>query len=220
MSDPRVADSATKMQAYFLQYEPAQWRLIVWIVRQVAQGRPLTPEQVDQHIAELGIAPDAAHQSLWEVTERDAAGNIVGAFGLSQSDHPHRVVVAGVPLSAWCAMDTLFLPALLQQTITIESPSPVTHQPIRLQVSPTRVEEVSPASAVVSFVLADPSRATLTSVEAIWGAFCDNIHFFATRDEAEQWIAGRDDLTILTVDESFAWERQVWSKVLPDLYAE
>lgn len=219
--DTRIAEMTTKMQEYFLSYEPAQWRLILWIVQQVAQGRPLPPAQVDQRIAELGIAPDAAHQTVREITEQDADGNIVGAFGLSQSrDHPHRLSVAGVSLSAWCALDTLFLPALLHQTITIESPSPVTQQPMRLRVSPTQVEEVSPASAVVSFVVLDPRREDLTSVEAIWGAFCYNIHFFTTRDEAQRWIAGRKDFAILTVDEGFAWERQVWSKVVLDLYAE
>jgi len=36
---------------------------------------------VDQHIAELGIAPDAADQTVREITEQEAAGNIAGAFG-------------------------------------------------------------------------------------------------------------------------------------------
>lgn len=30
---------------------------------------------------------------------------------------------------------------------------------------------------------------------------------------------GRDDIVLLTVEEGFAWERQVWSRVFPDLYA-
>lgn len=214
--DPRVAGMAEKMQEYFLSYEPTQWRLILWVVRQVAQGRPLSAEQVNHRIAELEIAPETAHQILRQSTEQDADGAIVGAFGLSQCDHPHRVTVAGVSLSAWCALDSLFLPGLLQQTLTIESLSPVTHQPVHLGVSPTRVEAVNPLSAVVSFALADPSRQDLASVEAILGTYCANIHFFATRDEAEQWIAGREELTVLTVDEAFAWQRRVWSQVLPD----
>lgn len=221
MSDPRVDDMTTKMQDYLLEYEPAQARLLLWVLRQVAHGRPLAPEQVNQRIAELGLAPDAAHQSLRELTEQDARGQIIGALGLSlsQNDHPHRVSVNGVPLSAWCAMDTLFLPALLQQTITIESPSPVTNQIIRLRVRPEQVEEVIPASAVVSQVIVDPRRENLTTVEAVLSAFCQHIHFFGARDEAELWANGRDDIAILTVDEGFALERQVWSKVFPDLYA-
>jgi alkylmercury lyase len=183
-------------------------------MRELAHGRPLTAERVNRFIAELGIAPDAAHQFLREVTERDPSDQIVGAMGLSLRDHPHRLSVEGVSLSAWCAEDTLFLPALLRQTATIESPSPVSGRPIRLRVSPERAEEVSPAGAVVSLVIVDPSREHMASVEAVWGAFCDHIHFFATRDEAERWAAGRDDIAILSVDEGFAWQQPVWSEVL------
>jgi hypothetical protein len=50
---------------------------------------------------------------LRQVTERDAHDQIVGALGLSLQDHPHRLSVNGVSLSAWCADDTLFLPAIL-----------------------------------------------------------------------------------------------------------
>ncbi len=214
MSDARVGDMAKKLQDRLLEYGPDHLRLLVQVLRQLAKGRPITVEQVDQRIAELGIAPDAAHQFLREVTERDAYDQIVGAMGLSLQDHPHRLSVAGVSLSAWCAEDTLFLPTVLQQTATVESPSPVSGHPIRLRVSPERVEEVSPAGAVVSLVLVDPSREHMASVEAIWSAFCSHIHFFATRDEAERWATTRDDIAILSVDEAFAWQRPVWSEVL------
>lgn len=218
MNDPRILETTKKMQEYLLAYGPDPARLLLQVIRQLAHGRPITTAQVDQYSAGLGMAPDQAHQLLREVTERDATDQIVGAMGLSLSDHPHRLSVAGVSLSAWCALDTLFLPALLGQTATIESPSPVTHQPIRLRVSPERVEEVTPEAAVVSFVLVDPSRENMASVEAIWGAFCNHSHFFASREEGEQWTRGRNDLVLLTIEEGFAAERQTWSRVFPDLY--
>jgi alkylmercury lyase len=200
----RLEDMAHQLQERLLEYGAAHLRLLVRVMRELAQGRPLTAEQVDGISADLGIAPDAADQFLRDVTERDAQDQIVGALGLSLQDHPHRVSVDGVALSAWCAEDTLFLPAILQQTATIESLSPVSGRPIRLRVSPERVEEVNPAGAVVSLVLVDPSREHLASVEAIWSAFCNHIHFFATRDEAERWASGRDDIAILSVEEGFA----------------
>jgi alkylmercury lyase len=218
MNDPRILEMNKKMQEYLLAYGPDR-RLLLQVIQQLAHGHPITAEQVDHLIADLGIGSDQAHQFLREVTERDATDQIVGAMGLSLSDHPHRLSVAGVSLAAWCALDTLFLPALLQQTVTIESPSPVTHQLIRLRVSPHRVEEVTPEAAVVSFVLVDPSRENMASVEAIWGAFCNHVHFFASREEGEQWASVRDDVILLTVEEGFASERQVWSSVFPDLYA-
>lgn len=219
MNDSRILEMNQKMQEYLLAYGKDDARLLLQVIRRLAHGHPITMEQVDQDIAALGLVKEKAHQLLREVTERDAADQIVGAMGLSLSEHPHRLSVAGVSLSAWCALDTLFLPALLQQTITIESPSPVTHRLIRLRVSPERVEEVNPASAAVSVVLADPSQENMASVEAIWGAFCTHVHFFASREEGEQWANGRDDIVLLTVEEGFASERQVWSSVFPELYA-
>ncbi len=212
--DERLQDMARKLQDRLLEYGPDHLRLLIQVMRELAHGRPLTAEQVDGFIADLGIAPDAAGQFLRQVTERDAQDQIVGAMGLSLQDHPHRLSVDGVALSAWCAEDTLFLPAILQQTVSVESPSPVSGRPIRLRVSPERVEEVSPAGAVVSLVLVDPSREQMASVEAIWSAFCNHIHFFATRDEADGWATWRDDIAILSVDEGFAWQRPVWSEVL------
>ena len=219
MNDPRILEMNQKMQEYLLSYGVERTPLLLQVIQQLAHGHPVTTKQVDQSIADLGLAKDQAYQLLREVTERDATDQIIGAMGLSLSEHPHRLTVGGVSLSAWCALDTLFLPALLQQTVTIESPSPVTQRLIRLRVSPTRVEEVHPASAVVSFVLADPSQENMTSVEAIWGAFCTHVHFFASREEGEQWANGRDDIVLLTVEEGFASERQVWSSVFPELYA-
>jgi len=219
MNDTRILEMTKKMQEYLLAYGPDHAQLLLQVIRQLAHGHPITAGQVDHLIADLGIGSDQAHQFLWEVTERDATDQIVGAMGLSLSEHPHRLSVAGVSLSAWCALDTLFLPALLQQTATIESPSPVTNYSIRLRVSPTRVEEVTPEAAVVSLVLVDPSRENMESVQAIWSAFCTHVHFFATREEGEQWASGRDDIVLLTVEEGFAWGRQVWSRVFPDLYA-
>jgi len=219
LNDTRVLETTKKMQEFMAAYGPDHTQLLLRVIRHLAHGHPITAEQVDRHIADLGIAQAEAHQFLREVTERDAMDQIVGAMGLSLNDHPHRLSVAGVSLSAWCALDTLYLPAMLKLPVTIESPSPVTHHPIRLRVSPERVEEVHPKEAVVSLVLVDPSRENMASVQAIWGAFCEHIHFFATREEGEQWANGRENIVILTVEEGFARARQVWSGAYPDLYA-
>jgi alkylmercury lyase len=100
---------------------------------------------------------------------------------------------------------------------TIASPSPMTHAMIRLRVRPERVEQVHPADAVISIVLVDPSHERVASVEAIWSAFCQHVHFFTTREEAKRWAAGREDIAILTVDEGFALGRRVWSDALVDI---
>jgi alkylmercury lyase len=81
-------------------------------------------------------------------------------------------------------------------------------------VSPQGVEEVDPADAVVSMVIVDPDDADMGSVEAIWGIFCHHIFFFASREEAERWAAGRDDIELLSVDEAYQLGRQLSSRFL------
>jgi len=218
MNNARVQEMAKKMAVGLLDYGPDRSRLLVRVLRSLRTGHPVSVAQVDRIVADLDIAQDEAHRFLREITERDADDNVVGIMGLSLNDHPHRFYVNGASLSTWCAEDTLFLPSLLKKTATVESYSPISKEKVRLTVSPERVEEVSPAGAVVSIVIVDPKQEDMASVEAIWNTFCEHIHFFASREEAERWAAGRDDIAILTVDEGFELGRQVWSKVLP--YAE
>jgi alkylmercury lyase len=218
MNKERAFEMASKLKSGLLDYGPEHSRLLLRVVRALARGQPLTAEQVNQMIVDLGIAQPEARQFLSQVTERNSDGHIVGAIGLALNGHPHRLSVEGVPLSAWCAEDTLFLLAMLGQTAVITSRSPVTKEEVRLKVSPGRVVEVSPASAVVSIVVVDPRAEDMASVEAIWNSFCDHIHFFASREEAERWSRDRDNIAILTVEEGFELGRQLWSEVLP--YAE
>lgn len=183
-------------------------------MRELAHGHPVPRGRVDRIIADIRIAPEEAHKLLREVTERDADNNVVGIMGLSLNDTPHRFYVNGTRLSAWCAEDTFFLPAVLDRTVTVESKSPVTGERVSLTVSPQGVEEVDPADAVVSMVIIDPEDVNMGSVEAIWGIFCHHIFFFASREEAERWAAGRDDIELLSVDEAYQLGRQLSSRFL------
>lgn len=197
-----------------LVYGPEHARLLVRVQRALGQGRPVSHEEVGRFAAEIGLAHDEADTFLRTVTEHDSDDTIVGALGLSLNDHPHRLVVNGARLSAWCAMDTLFLPAVLQQTATVESASPLSGQTVRLTVSPEGVEAVSPAGAVVSMVVVDPEAVDVGSVEAIWGTFCHQIFFFASRAEAERWAASRPNIEILSVDEAHEVGRHLSSRLL------
>ncbi len=197
-----------------LDHGPDLSRLLTQVMRALAQGRPVSREQVNQIITDLGNAPDEAHRFLREVTESDAHDAIVGIMGLSLNKTAHRLYVSGVQLSAWCAEDTLFLPALLDQTATVESESPVSGEKVRLVVSPREVESVSPTGAVVTIVIVEPDRADMRSVEAIWSTFCRHIYFFVSQKEAEQWIAGRDNIEILSVNEGFELGKLLSSRFL------
>jgi alkylmercury lyase len=195
-------------------YGPDLSRLLVRVMRELARGRPLPKERVDQIIGDLGIAREGAYRFLREVAERDADGEVFGIMGLSLNDTPHRFYVDGTRMSTWCAGDALFVPTVLDQTATVESNSPVSGEKVRLTVSPQGVEEVDPVGAVVSIVIVDPNEADTSTVEAIWGTFCHHIFFFASREEAARWAAGRDDIEILSVDEAFELGRQLSSGFL------
>ena len=197
-----------------LNFGPDNSRLLIRVWRTLAKGRPVSGEQIDQMIADLGVNQDEAGEFLGGVTERDSSDSIVGIFGLSLNDHPHRFSVNGVSLTTWCAEDALFLPAMLDQKATVESYSPLSKQKVRLTLGPDGLEEVDPADAVVSIVTLDPSKVDTSSMEAIYGNFCEQIHFFASREEAEGWAAGRENIDIISVEEGYELGKLAFSEVL------
>jgi len=216
MSNARATEAMRKYSkpGGLLDYGPDLSRLLVRLMRELAQGRPIPKERVDRIVADVGSDPEEARKLLREVTERDADNSVVGIMGLSLNDTPHRFYVNGTRMYTWCAEDALFLPAVLGQTATVESKSPVSGERVRLKVSPQGVEEVDPPGAVVSIVIVGPGDANMGSVKAIWGTFCHHIFFFASREEAERWAAGRDDIEILSVDEAFELGRLLSSRFL------
>ncbi len=52
----------------------------------------------------------------WPNVERDQQGRVVGFSGLTLRPTAHSLRVGDRQLYAWCAWDTLFLPALLDET--------------------------------------------------------------------------------------------------------
>jgi alkylmercury lyase len=216
MSNARATEAMRKYTkpGGLLDYGPDLSPLLVRLMRELTQGRPVPKERVERIVADIGIDRDDAYRFLGEVAERDADGNVFGATGLSLNDTPHRFYVNGTRMGAWCAADTLFLPTVLDRTASVASKSPVSGEMVRLTVSPRGVEEVDPAGAVVSMVIVDPDAADMSSVAAIWGTFCHHIFFFASREEAEQWAVGRDNIEILSVEEAYESVRLVSSRFL------
>jgi len=217
MRDTKVLETIRKLTASGgpLHFEAGELRLLVHVVRGLAQGRPLTRRRLERMVAALGAAPDQAERFLRRVAERDADDNIVGALGLSLKRHPHRFIVDGIPMTTWCAQDTLFLPAMLRKVAAVESESPLSGEKISLRVDPEGVREVAPAGTVMSMVVVDPDTAELGSAADIMMTFCRNIHFFAAAAEVPRWAAGRDDIVTLSLDEGYQLGRRLW----PEAYA-
>ena len=198
-----------------MDYGADNLRLLVHVVRALAEGRPVTPERLAEIVDGLGCDRDGAERFLGRVAERDGEGNVVGALGLSLGRHPYRFTVGGVTMTTWCAQDTLFLPVMLQQTATVECESPLSKTAIRMTVTPGGVTGSSPAGAVMSTVIIDPDEADLGTSAEIQMTFCRMVHFFASPEEAGRWAAGRDDIETLSLDEAFDLGSRLW----PEAYA-
>ncbi len=217
MSKTRAIEIAEKLNQAGVppKFDPEVSRLLIGVMRALAKGHPLAGGQVDTIVENIDLDRDEAEQFLRRVTERDADDNIIGIVGLSLNpDWAHRFQVNGISMRTWCAWDTLFIPLLLDQTATVESESPASKKVVRVTVSTDGVKETDPETAVVSVVVLDPDKGQVDSVEEAWAQFCHQVYFFASRQEAEEWIAGKDDMEILTVDEAFELGRHAWSSVL------
>ena len=83
-------------------------------MRELAHGSPLTAEQVDRFIANLGIAPDAAHQFMRQLTERvrlaEAQARVAGWVVQRLAWGPARVPISLVTMWQSCYRDAPWEP--------------------------------------------------------------------------------------------------------------
>lgn len=72
------------------RFEPHQSQLLIKVCRMVANGVPVSQEQIALVASEINMPLDSATSFLRQVSEFDKSGNVVGLFGLSQNKHPHH----------------------------------------------------------------------------------------------------------------------------------
>src|SRR5205085_7506414 len=112
---------------------------------------------------------------------------------------PHRFQVNGLTLYTWCALDALTYPALLKQRAHVESACPITGRQVALSITPTGIEDLAPASAVVSLVI----PASTAACDCDRAAFCNQGHFFSSREAASAWQAPHQNALILSVQDAY-----------------
>jgi len=170
-------------------------------VRLLAEGAPV---EVERLAAASGWSVAEIEAALDEQTsaERDDRGRLVG-LALTLHSTPHRFTVDGRTLYAWCASDTLMVPVILGRPGVVESTCPQTGQPIRIELTPSGVEQVEPLGTVVSAVR---PTGTLTDVRT---TTCHHGHFFSSPGAAARWADQHPDGYILPVDDAFRLDRQV-----------
>lgn len=135
----------------------------------------------------------------WQNVAYDDDGAIVAFGGLSLTPTPHIFRVGGRELFAWCAWDTLFLPALLDAPAEIRSRCPVTGVPVAVAVDPGGIRRAEPEPLWVSF----PDLARTTTTDIV-GSFCCHVHFVAGHDAASQRVSEHPSGFVLDLDDARA----------------
>ncbi|MFQ5640384.1 MAG: organomercurial lyase [bacterium] len=217
MTQSRLIEIVQRIRASGIpsHFEADHMRLLIQVWRLVAEGQPVSTEHIEKVASEQDLPTEAALSFINQLSEFDDDGNIIGIFGLSQRDHPHRFRVDGKTFSTWCAWDALFLPSMLKKTAQVESNCPATKETVHVTVTPDRIKSVEPAGAVVSIILPDSQKNALESVEAVWRAFCCHVHFFGSAEAAKRWFAGKDDeIALLSIEEGFHLGHLAFKEIL------
>ncbi|MBC5767481.1 organomercurial lyase MerB [Ramlibacter albus] len=175
--------------------------ILIALLRELSKGQPVSAGALAER---AGLAAGSEAEILLKQAngvEWDDEGNVVG-YALTLRETPHQFEVEGRKLYAWCALDTLFLPALLEKPARVRSSCPVTGAAISLEVSPDKLGVAMPSTAVISIVVSAPNASIQTT-------FCCNVHFFASLEAGAQWARGLQNAWIMPVERGFQLGRAV-----------
>lgn len=164
----------------------------------------------------LGVSAARVRELLGEDPLRafvylDQEGRVLGFGGLAAAPMHHQLEVKGRTLWAWCAWDTLFLPAVLDETARVSSPDPETGRIVRLTVSPRAIEAAEPEDAVVSFLLPEAGDFGKSAAN-VMANFCHFVFFFTSRESGERWAAQHEGTFLYWLEEAFDLSRRLTSK--------
>ncbi len=196
-------------------FDPERSRLLIEIWRLVSEGKPVTSREVEAVAQQLKIPVASALSFIYQLAETDAAGNVVGLFGLSQRDHAHKFTFAGKTFSTWCAWDALFLPPMLQQPARIDAICPQTQESITIEIDPAGIKVCLPRDTVLSIVMPPAGDQRYDNVQQVWDAFCCEVHFFASETAASQWFAAKEvEVQFLSVAAGFELGSKTFEEML------
>jgi alkylmercury lyase len=178
-----------------------KWVGWIKLFQLLLEGKPVSPDRLAAylHRTQEEVA------DLIEGAELDKDGNVVG-FGLSIVPTPHSNQIDGRQFYVWCAGDAITFPLLHKSTAVIESPDPISGEKIRLTSTPQGVQDVNPATAVVSWV---PKVDTPDNIRS---RFCNFTHFFTSAATASEYIAQHPGLVIVPIEQVFQIGQSMWNR--------
>ena len=198
MSTPDPEKLSELMAGVFPAMDSDEQAIALALYRLLAKGSPVAPEQICH---KLGLPAGQINDTLnaWPGVFFDEDRHIIGFWGLSLRETPHRLEVNGKTVYGWCAWDTLFIPELIGTSAQVVSTCPVSGLEIRLVVSPMDIEYVNPECVTVSFLV--PGKSEFQ--EDIVTSFCHFVYFFADSVAAERWTVTRPGTFLLPLKDAF-----------------
>ncbi|MFQ5967920.1 MAG: organomercurial lyase [Acidimicrobiia bacterium] len=207
-----TARVATKHEAAGVDTSPL---MQIGLLEELSKGQPVSRQRASellglprQKIDDLFEAIDAAGGQL------NDNGDFIG-MALTLKPTRHRIRINGNDLYAWCSLDTILLPGVLETTGEIESTDTVTGGTIRLTVTADEVVEVDPPSAVTSVFVPGRNPTETGDDQPVVGPqseVCSSMLFFTSREIAEQALENLPNIAILTAEEAFDLARQTWTE--------
>ena len=176
-----VERQAARARVMLPRLEESQARIALELFRTLAEGQPVSHEQLAERLTVPEVEISATLAALPAVFYNDD-GWIVAFWGLGLGKSRHRVEVDGRTVYAWCFPDTLFYPRILGKTARIESTSP-SGERISLVLRPEGIESVAPEGAALTFVRLEGKQFD----DNVISNFCHYNYFFPSEEEARRW---------------------------------
>lgn len=184
-----------------------EWKLFFTFLHLLVDtGTPVSPDALaqalhcsrDEVLGTLRLYPEA---------EYDPEGNLVG-LGLTLRPTVHQFFLGDRTFYTWCAPDALSFPIMLQRPARIVSTCPVTGTRIQVTVTPDHIEDLEPASAIVSIAKDGSWLRKLKDTGCIRQGGCNHQFFFSSPEVAAPWFSEHPDFIALPVKEAFPGMRE------------
>lgn len=169
-----------------------------------------SPVSVARLAEETGTDAGGAEEAVAELARqgglvRNAAGEVVGAAGLSVAPTRHQIDVEGRRRWTWCALDAVGILGALGRGGRISSRSPTTDAPVEVRFEGGRPQ---PNDAVLFIA----ERGGTRSVVDEW---CPLVNFFESAEAAEEWARRTGALgRIVSVEEATSMGAPMWRSLV------
>jgi len=188
---------------------------LIHLLEELAKGEPVSKERASEV---LGVPEEQINKMFKKIEasngQFDDQGDFIGMV-LTLKPTRHSFGVNGNDMYAWCSLDTILLPGILEAEGEVKSTDPVTGETIRLTVTADQVVEVEPAGAVTSVFVPGKNPTETKEGELVVGAdseVCTSMLFYESRESAEKALEHYPNIAILTIEQAFNLAHKTWTE--------